>query len=165
MRRLIALFCLLLAGCGYNLGLRPPDLLKEVHIEEVKAEADPKFSSALYRALREEFQSKGIKVVQGAERRLKGEVVELRFEPIAFDRSAYATQYRASVNTTFKLLQGEEVIWSLSDLRKEKVFTAKGAPALDEHLLAKALEEIARDIAHELYLRLLIAGFRCPCAQ
>lgn len=134
-------------------------------MEEVRAQDNPKFASVLHRSLREEFHSKGIRVVEGAKRKLKAELMDLKFETIAFDRSAYATQYRVSVSMDFKLLEDEEVVWSLSGLRKEKVFSVKGSPSLDEQVANRALEEIARDIAHEVYLRLVVAGLRCPCSQ
>lgn len=165
MRRLTVFLCLLLIGCGYQLSLGPPDLLREISLEEVKTKDSPKFASALYRSLREEFESKGIKVTENAKRKLIAELMGLKFETIAFDRSAYATQYRASVSMDFKLLEDEKVIWSLSGLRKEKVFSVKGPPSLDEQVADKALEEIAHDIAHELYLRFVVAGLRCPCSQ
>ncbi len=144
---------LILFGCGYKwVGLSPG--MREISLGPIEGiQEEPGFSSTLREAIREEFQSRGIRVIEEARFCLQGRIEGIRLKTISYDRSAYTKQYRVLVTVDMKLLEDGRTKWQ-GKLSSSEVLTLSGDAVLDESKKEKILGDIAKDLAEELYLRL-----------
>ncbi|RLA85604.1 MAG: hypothetical protein DRG31_02555 [Deltaproteobacteria bacterium] len=157
--RYLILSLLILLGCGYKwVGLSTD--MKEISLGPIEGiREEPGFSSTLREAIREEFQSRGIRVLEETRFRLQGRVEGIGLETVSYDRSAYTKQYRVLVTVRMELLEGGRIKWQ-GKLSRSKVLTLSGDAVLDESRKEALLRDIAKDLAEELYLRLAMET--CP---
>ena len=166
LRRIISLFLVFFFGCGYHfVGKgRLPGEIGSIAIAPLENQTDePHLGKIMEEALRAELiRRRGVKVVEegSAEAILKGKITSLHFASLAYDEEGRAREYRASISLDLQLIrrEGQEVLWEIRRLIGREEFRVRGDIALDEGRKEEALREIARDLAREVYLR-MIEGF------
>jgi len=160
MLRLLLLLPLLF-GCGYHFvgkGELPGKVSSLAIVPFENHTQEPRLGDFFTAALREEFISRGPRVVPQAEAEalLEGEVVGLSLRSLAYDESAKARQYRATVEVAVRLVRrGDgEVLWEEKELRGSREFLVSGEVMMDEGAKEEALRRVAADLAEEIYFRL-----------
>lgn len=158
MLRLLLLLPLLF-GCGYRFVGAPylPEGIRSIAIGEFQnLTAEPQLDSLLRRALREEFTFRGVPLVKSeeADATLEGRVIGISFRSLAYDESARARQYRATLQVDLRLVRGRRVLWEGRGLTETETFNVRGNEILDDEAKDRALRKMAEDLAEEVYLRL-----------
>lgn len=163
MRLLLVLSFLF--GCGYHFvgkGELPGRVSSLAIVPFGNHTHEPRLGDFLTAALREEFINRGARVVPQAEAEalLEGEVVGFSLRSLAYDESAKARQYRATVEVAVRLVRrgSGEVLWEVKGLKGSREFLVSGEVMMDERAKEKALSRVAADLAEEIHFR-LTGGF------
>jgi len=166
LKKIALLFLAFLVGCGYHFvgkGKLPGGINSIAIVAFENRTDEPHLGKIMEEAFRAELISRrGVKVVEegSAEAILKGKITSLHFASLAYDAEGRAREYRVSISLDLQLIgrEDQEVLWEIRRLIGREEFQVRGDIALDEGRKEEALREIARDLAREVYLR-MIEGF------
>jgi outer membrane lipopolysaccharide assembly protein LptE/RlpB len=168
IRRLLALGCLLLVGCGYALvgrGSNVPADVRAVHLKPFANRTPrPQVEQILTRAIADELVTRQrfsvVADAAQADAELEGTVMGFAVIPVTFDGAGRATEYEIAitVQVLFKRVGAEEVLWQNDryQFRESYPVEVSSADYFDRETLA--LEEVAGRFA-ETMVSDLLEGF------
>jgi len=166
LKKIALLFLAFSVGCGYHFvgkGKLPGGINSIAIAAFENRTKEPHLGKIIEEALRAELISRReVRVAEGesAEAILKGKITSLHFASLAYDAEGRAREYRVSVFLDLQLVRkvDQKVLWEVRRLTERKEFQVRGDVTFDEERKEEALREIARDLAREVYLR-MIEGF------
>jgi len=152
MRRLFALFGLLLASCGYHLvghggpGLLAPDEQLTLVVQGMPARDESR--------LRERLAAAGVQLTTHGDTVLFVRQQPARYVPSAYDRAGVATQYRMTISGEARLERAGKPVWESGPIVKRGDIYVAGGPASIEAARAQLEVDLQRQWRRDLLARL-----------